>query len=422
MAGIDTLSNTGFREAPRLFGVVLQDPDRQLAMPTPWDEVSFVLENLGYGEDEVSSMTERALARFGLLEKAHEHVENLSGGEKRRLTLASAVVHGPQLLILDEPTASVDPWGVGEIKRFVREMRRAGVVVVIIEHKIRYFLDEADRLLVLSEGEVYKSLRLEDPLDRETTEDLVRLGVDARLSVSVSERDERPRGDVVLEVDSLDIGYEKERPLIKDVSFDVREGEVVALVGPNGSGKTTLLKTIAGLLRPLGGSIKVRGRDVGSMKRGEIHRHIFYVPQEPDYLFVETTLSRELSVAARMTGRRPEDLAGLVPWYHRLSSESPYRLSLGQRRWVSVVIGWSYSPGLLLLDEPTSGLDYRLYRELSVLVERLRSRRTSFIIATHDPRVVGELADRVLLVSSGRLRETTRGEALSILENTSAGA
>jgi len=114
LCGTNPLTPEGFEEVPGLIGAVLQDPDKQLVMPTPYDEVAFTLENLGYDEETIRRKTLETLKRFGLEEKMYSHVEDLSGGQKRRLTFASAVVHEPKLLILDEPSANVDPWGIRE--------------------------------------------------------------------------------------------------------------------------------------------------------------------------------------------------------------------------------------------------------------------------------------------------------------------
>ncbi|RLG84294.1 MAG: ABC transporter [Thermoprotei archaeon] len=416
IAGINPLNFAEFTKIPKFVGTVLQDPDKQLAMPTPWDEVSFILENLGYSEDEIKERVSTALSRFGLFEKAFEHIEHLSGGEKRRLTFASAIVHQPPILILDEPTASVDPWGIREIKRFIRELKNEETTTIVIEHKIKYFLDDVDKILVMNSGKLEKVIEGEEIYSRKTADELIKIGIDARPPI-VESKERRIDSEIVLEVDSLEIGYNENKPLIRDISFDLRKGEIVALIGPNGCGKTTLLKTLIGALKPLNGTIKIQGQEINRLKRNERFRRIFYVPQQPDYLFLESTLMKELSITAKKTGKSLEELIGLVPWAKKLGNESPYRLSFGQRRWLSIIIAWSYSTSILLLDEPTSGLDYRLFTELKEIINTLRSRKgTSFLVATHDPRIVAELADRVLFVRDGRLFEIDKWNAISILE------
>ncbi|MEM2893978.1 MAG: ATP-binding cassette domain-containing protein [Candidatus Bathyarchaeia archaeon] len=414
--GVNPLTPTGFRGVPRMVGAVLQDPERQLAMPTPWDEASFLLENLGYGDEEIGRTVEGALRRFGLLDKAHLHVEDLSSGEKRRLTFASAIVHGPKLLILDEPTASLDPWGIREVKRLVDEVRGKGSSVMVVEHKARHFIGEADRLLVIDKGTVRGEHGPGMALQEGELERLASLGIDARRP-EVREPQRRPNGGVVLEVDSLDVGLIEDRPLIKEASFEVNRGEVISLVGPNGSGKTTLLKTLIGAVKPLSGSIRVKGSDISRMKRRKLLRSIFYIPQQPDHLFVASTLEGEIKEASRRGGLGSEEAEGMIPWYQELRGQSPYRLSFGQRMWLSIAIGGCYRPDIMLLDEPTAGLDYRLFCTLKGFVERLREKGLSLLIATHDARVVGELSDRALMIEDGGMRWEDRGRIVETLEH-----
>lgn len=414
--GVNPLSPMGFKGVPRLVGAVLQDPERQLAMPTPWDEASFVLENLGYGDDEIGRAVAGALKRFGLLDKAQVHVEDLSSGEKRRLTFASAVVHEPKLLILDEPTASLDPWGIREVKRLVDEARGKGSSVIVVEHKARHFIGEADRLMVIDGGKVKGEYGPGVALGEGELKRLASMGIDARRP-KVREAKGRPEGEVVLEVDSLDVGHIEERPLIMGASFEVHRGEVIALVGPNGCGKTTLLKTLIGAVKPLSGSIRVKGSDALRMERRKLLKTIFYVPQQPDHLFVASTLEGEVREASRKGGLGFEEAAGMIPWYSELRGQSPYRLSFGQRMWLSIAIGGCYRPDVMLLDEPTAGLDYRLFCTLRGFVERLREKGLSLLIATHDARVVGELSDRALLIEDGRLRWEDRGRVVETLEH-----
>lgn len=419
--GVDPLSPMGFRSMPRMVGAVLQDPERQLAMPTPWDEASFVLENLGYGDEEIGRAVEGALKRFGLLDKAQVHVEDLSSGEKRRLTFASAVVHEPRLLILDEPTASLDPWGIGEVKRLVEEARGKGSSVIVVEHKVRHFIGEADRLMVIDGGMVKGEYGPGASLREGDLERLSSMGIDARRP-EVREAERGPTGGVALEVSSLDVGLMEDRPLIRGASFEVNRGEVVALVGPNGSGKTTLLKTLIGAVKPLSGSIRVKGSDISRMGRRKVLRSVFYIPQQPDHLFLASTLEGEVREASRKGGLGFEEAAGMIPWYHELRRQSPYRLSFGQRMWLSITIGGCYRPEVMLLDEPTAGLDYNLFRTLRGLIERLRERGTSLLIATHDARVIGELSDRALLIEGGRLRWEERDRLVETLEHLAGAA
>ncbi len=409
ISGIKPLSPEGFDDIPNRIGAVLQDPDKQLAMPTPYSEVAFTLENLGYPENIVHEKTVEILERMGLRDKMYDHVEDLSGGEKRRLTFASAVVHDPPLLLLDEPSASMDPRGIREVRGFISDWRRRWKGVLVVEHKLRYFLWEDTKIHVYQAGKLIREM--EAPLSRAEIRFLEKIGVDAgppRIKRVIP-----PNGaGRVLEARGLVIGY-GENIIARDVDLSLRKGEAVAIIGRNGAGKTTLLKTLAGALDPLDGDVLLLGEKTVSKQR--IGR-VFYVPQMPDYLFIASSLEEELRETAKKTGRTVEWLARHIPWFGEARTISPYRLSHGQRRWLSIIIAYSYGAPVILLDEPSSGLDLRLFRQLAGLVEDLRKRGISFIISTHDPRVVGEMCNRAYILDHGRLGEIDRIRAVELLE------
>lgn len=392
-----------------LLGLVLQDPEKQLLMPTPLDEVLFTLENLGYEEDEAVGIARRVLKRFGLSSKELTHVENLSGGEKRRLTMASAIPHNPYLVMLDEPTASMDPWGIREVRNYVMELVKDNHTVIVVEHKIKYFTDLAEKLILIDAGRKVGELRGDELRSKDLLLRLRGAGVDAEPVHAMPKRQDvrRVLSETVLEVNSLECWYGDGSPVVKDVSFELKKGEVMALVGPNGSGKTTLLKTIAGFHKHYSGEIRVRGGG----------KRVFYVHQTPDYMFLEDTVERELRHAAVKTGLAVETLAEEVPFFHACRALSPYRLSLGQRRWLTLVIARSHGSEVILLDEPTAGLDLNLLRELFNFIKSMSERGVSFIISTHDPRVLSELADRALMIEEGRVREDDPFKVALMLES-----
>ncbi len=398
---INPLNPDDFLKVPKEIGVVLQDPDKQISMPTPLDEISFTLENLGFPEDRIERRAREVLKEFGLLKKKDLHVENLSGGEKRRLTFATAIVHDPKIVFLDEPTASVDPWGIREIKRYILDLKKRGTSGVIIEHKAKYFLDIIDKVFLMKDGKIIKEWTKD-----EITQDVLSFLQSSGVDVSVRRRGTfslaKGSGERILEVRDLSVGYNGS-PLLRRVNFEIRSGEIVALVGPNGSGKTTLLKTLVGALKPLEGEIIVKGKRWEEIKK-HIFKDIFYVPQHPDYLFVSSTVEEELMLSA--VKRSYGELEGMFPWVKDLLKQSPHKLSLGQRRWLSLVVAWGYAPSLMLLDEPSVGLDFALFQQLKTLITRLRDSGTSFLISTHDPRIVIELAHRILLIEDGTIKES----------------
>ncbi len=420
LAGIDPLTEEGFSNVPRVVGAVMQDPDKQLAMPTPYDEVSFTLENLGINDE---GKVWNVLREYGLEEHAFKPVEHLSGGQQRRLAIAAALAHDPDVVVLDEPTASLDPWGVKSLKETIMRLLRRGKTVVIVEHKVRYFLDMTSRTYVIKDGIITAEYRRDELLSSEVLRGLLMTGIDT-LPPEAHVRDARSEkrgGEVMVSLSNLTCGY-GDVVVLEDVDMELRAGEVGVLVGPNGSGKTTLLKCIAGLLEPVDGYVRVMGEDprrAGVRPRGRL---VFYVPQIPDYTFVSSSVEGELREVSKKVGVAFRDLVSIAPWVKDALQRPPYRLSHGQRRWLALSVGIAYTPKALLLDEPTTGLDLRFMSELRRLLTKAIRAGAAVLIATHDPRLVAEVADRAFIVDSGRVREVSVVDALKYLEEPLRGS
>jgi len=380
--GVNPLGE-GFREIPKVLGIVLQDPDRQIAMPIVRDEIYFALENLGQEDMEVEPL----IKGLGLDRYLDTHVEELSAGFKRRLTLVTAVLHKPGNILLDEPTASLDPWGVRDVRNFISSV--SGVKIVI-EHKARYFLDIVDRIFILRDG----SLEEVGPDD---VDDIP--GLETRLERSIPPVETKV-GELSASISSGVVGYGS--PILKDVDLAVHRGEAVALVGRNGSGKSTILKTLAGFIKPLEGYMDVVDTPL-------------YLPQEPDMFFIHPTVEREVRDALRDVDD-VENVIRRLPLQRHLLTSSPYRLSHGERRRLLLILASIYPHRLLLMDEPTTGLDPLTYRSLAEEINRLKKVGRALLIATHDPRIILDVCDRAYILRGGGVDEASVDEAIEFLE------
>ncbi len=413
--GVNPLTPEGFLEVPRLVGVVLQDPEKQLSMPTPADEVAFTLENLGLKSDEASVIN--SLKRFDLDVKAFEPTESLSGGEKKRLCIAASVVHKPKLVIFDEPTANLDPWGVSEAVKYINWLRDEGSAVIVVEHKARYFLKSSDKVMVLSGGR--EVLYLDKGEVRSNYDRIVKtldaLGVDAS-EPNPPKKAVGSEESHVLVAEDIWFRYPTSRDhVLRGVSLALGEGDVGVVVGRNGSGKTTLLKVLSGLYKPERGYVNLKS--FGGGRRGKGVRDVFYVPQEPDYMFVHGSVLKEL----RSTGKDLTTAVDEAPWIKDVLNESPYRLSHGQRRWLSYLISKLYDPKVVLFDEPTAGLDSNLLRQFVRWVEKAASEGRTVLIASHDVRLLCEVASKAYVMDGGKLTEVSVGEAVKYLERPLRG-
>lgn len=379
---LDPLTIDGFERLPEKIGFLMQDPERQLIFPTPLDEISTSLEIHGLSREEAVERARSMLGSIGLGGKEEAHVEELSSGERRRLSIMLSIMHKPSLLILDEPSANLDPEGIAMVREIVRRHRENNGSVIITEHKTHYFKDLVDEAYILREGSMEKEYYEEEPIK----------------NVECYEK-HGGSNDRLLEISSGVVGYPGSI-VLRDIDLHASRGEVVALVGPNGSGKTTLLKTIAGLIGLIDGHIKIHAR------------RVFYAPQNPDLVFTEWSVERELKGLSRRAGIPLEQLVSSYPWYDQVRRLSPLSLSHGQRRLLELLIAFSFGRELLLLDEPTTGLDPHLYFTIVRWIRRHAEKGGSAIISTHDPRLVLDTATRVYRVSSGRVKEIDKCEAV----------
>ncbi|WP_448577357.1 ATP-binding cassette domain-containing protein [Thermosphaera sp.] len=385
---LNPLESDDYLKLPSKIGFIMQDPEKQLVMPTPFDEAVFTLQMKGYDEEEAVRKARGLLELVGLSGKMNLHIENLSGGEKRRLSILLSLIHDPPVLILDEPSASLDVEGIKMVREIVKKYKeRDNTTVLIAEHKPVFYTDLIDNAFLI-EKSGSRRVGLET-LYKSSVVDIVPHHCTEQDGGDVSP------GEVLLETIGLDVGFDK--PLLRNINLEARRGEVIGVLGPNGSGKTTLLKTIAGFFKPISGEIKIGGEG-----------RVFYVPQNPDLLFLFKTVEKELKETSKKTGMPLEGLVELIPWYPAVKGFNPHWLSHGQRRWLIIIIAYAYSKGVILLDEPTTGLDYVRFNHLKRLIDELKKKGVSFLISTHDPRVVGEIVDKAYVIDNEKLVEVDK--------------
>jgi energy-coupling factor transport system ATP-binding protein len=401
------------RAARGVAGLVLQDPDSQVIMARVGDDVAFGCENLGVPRDELWIRVREALDLVGLAVPLDHPTESLSGGQKQRLALAGALAMRPGLLLLDEPTANLDPDGVREVRDAVTTVLGAtGSTAVIVEHRVEAWLDLVDRIIVLgADGAI--------AADGETRAVLAAQGAAlAAAGVWVPGREPRisrlpgPRDrPVMLTTDSLTVARVPREPIAATAAhpleLTVMAGEALALTGPNGSGKTTLALTLGGLLAPFAGEVRASTElAAGASDRPirwrsrELLTRIGSVFQSPEHQFLTSTVRAELELGPRAlklsdaeVADRTDDLLARLR-LDDLAAANPFTLSGGQKRRLSVGAVLATRPRVLVLDEPTFGQDALTWAALVELLERLRSEGTAIVAATHDPRFVEAMRAR----------------------------
>lgn len=394
-------------------GLVLQDPEAGIVLSRVGDDVAFGCENLGVPADEIEGRAAEALAAVGLDVSRDRPTKALSGGQKQRLALAGVLAMRPGALLLDEPTANLDPVGVREVRASVeRAVETTGSTLVVIEHRTDVWVDLMTRVIVLGESGGVIADGAPARVFAEHGAALAAAGVwvpgmpvDASVVRSVAVRD-AAASPAALGAERLAIARVRGSVVAHDIDVRIPSGAATVITGANGVGKSTLALTLAGLLPEHAGQVvaaedlAARGiRRPSRWRSTELLTRIGTVFQEPEHQFLSATLRDELAVGPRALRMGAGQVAEIVDELlvrlrlDHLALANPFTLSGGQKRRLSVATMLAASPAVLVLDEPTFGQDRRGWTELVSLLRREVDRGRSVVAVTHDPDVVEHLGD-----------------------------
>ena len=446
VSGLDT-HNHSTKELAGKVGFVFQDPENQLVSLDVEREIAFGLENLAFPRDLIAKRVEESLDALGIASLRCRQLSELSGGEKQKVGIASVLALHPSILILDEPTSELDPKGAEEVLSVITRLNdELGLTVILIEHRLDRVLQYADRLIVLNEGMVAIDGGVRDVMTKRYPE-LSRIGIGVppviRLIQELRGRgvgiDEVPltvkegrtiirrvlesappvrdtdggNGQVVtrplVSVERLGYTYPGGLSALKNISLKIGGSEFITIMGRNASGKTTLAKHFNRLLIPTKGRIMVGGLDTREATIAEMARQVGFVFQNPnDHLFADTVYE-EVSFTLKNLGSSREEIelrtAEVLERFElsEYRSQYPRSLSGGEKQRVALASVLVTNPKLLILDEPTRGMDYRLKSQLMRFLNEYRAEGNTVILITHDVEIVAEYADRIILLSEGRV-------------------
>ncbi|MCG7261910.1 ABC transporter ATP-binding protein [Corynebacterium hesseae] len=390
-------------------GLVLQDPDSQVIAARVGDDVAFGCENLAFPRAEIWRRVSAALSMVGPSVDLSFPTEQLSGGQKQRLALAGVIAMGAGMVLLDEPTANLDPEGAREVIEAVSTMvERTGATLIVVEHQHAAWKGVLDRAIELKDGRIVADGPVETVVASRSISGLPRArGIDGPASGSVGVVPEAA-GPESAALWSTDLVTRFGPPR----SYALPRGKSTVITGPNGAGKTTWLMTVAGLLPAKSGEIGVaeyvrRGLKGSPLtwKSRELADRIGFVFQNPEHQFVARTVAEELRVAPRVMRRevpekRIDQLVESLRLGHVLNA-NPFTLSGGEKRRLSVATALVTAPEVLLLDEPTFGQDPHTFTELVWLLRRMADEGTTIASVTHDPLFISALGDHRVEVSRG---------------------
>jgi energy-coupling factor transporter ATP-binding protein EcfA2 len=453
--GLNTVEHEVYETALKV-GKVFQDPEVMFSMLEVEDEIAFGPENLSMPAKEIAEIVERVLGYVQLTKVRHNLVWELSGGQIQRLGLGCILAMQTPIIVLDEPTANLDPVATRNVHALALKLKEEGATVILVTKESDEFLAQADWIFVLNKGRLEFSGRPQEIIDHHgnylaqelgiwlpeicelgiglrnrrclpvahiplTVEDALSTFKNAKLEFSTpfdgpnandrtdcgGHSAERP---VLIAARDLTFSYSGDRPALKGVSFEVRRGDLLAIVGRNGAGKSTLSKLLVGLLRPQGGTLELFGQDATKWQIPELARKIALVFQNPEHQFLTDTVFDEIaySYLSQSAGDiEPDELKRSVN--HMLAMlgledvahDHPFALSAGNKRRLGVAAMLVGSPEVLVVDEPTYGQDKAMTRSLMDLVLGLRSKGIAIIMITHNMRLVEEYADQVIVMNEG---------------------
>lgn len=408
-------------------GFVFQEPEAQFIYDIVEDEIAFSLEHAGLSRDKISSRLDSVCTYLNLEAIRKKPIHQISGGEKQRVAVASALVNRPQVLILDEPTSQLDPSSADELLRYVVSLKQdLGLTVLIAEHRLERLLPYTDWMIHLDiEGncafgkpeDILKEMDQVPPIisiARKLNISPLPLSIEYFPKTKVPQST-HPSSELEiqpsqihrhgLEVQDLSVDLEG-KCVVDGISFSIHAGEILTLLGPNGAGKTTILRSIMGLI-PYQGNIFLKSKPIEKDSLLEIIQHVGYLPQNPnDLLFAETVLD-ELIITLKNHGQdwKRDELILFLSNFSLSDHQNDYPrdLSVGERQRTALAAITVHNPDLVLLDEPTRGLDYTNKSKLAHLFRKWRSNGKGILVVTHDIEFAARLADRVILMESGKL-------------------
>ena len=456
--GADTL-DLEIGDLARKVGYVYQDFENQIVRPTVLDDASYACMN--YAMKDYLERGRKALAQCGLEGREKDYIWQLSGGQTHLLALAGAVSLQPEVLILDEPIAQLDPQHADRIYEVLKELNRTyGKTIIVIEHHTEYIADYCKHVLLLKDGRAEWKLPAKEALGRveelrncnifppQVTTAAYELEKDGVLAeqiklpstieegktvfkelvyrengkAAVAEEElspKRKQGEIAVSCQDVSVSYRsvkgESRKVFQSLDLELHKGEKIALIGSNGAGKSTLMKMLTGLLKPNSGQIRIGDMDIRDKKPEQLSRYVSLVYQNPEDMFIKDSIQADISFAMQVRGEecwkeRTEELLEKFRLLD-LKEQDGRLLSGGQMRRASLAIGVALKPQILLLDEPTANLDIATRKEIMRTLKEMEDITETVMIATHDMQLVCEWAQRIIVLCGGKvIADGTRDE------------
>ncbi len=439
-------NNTSVKEIKKAvsaseIGFVGQNPDEQLVTDKVWHELAFGLENLGADKSFIRRRVAETASYFGISHWYHKNTDELSGGQKQLLNLASVMVMQPKVLLLDEPTSQLDPIAAADFIATVQKLNRElGLTVILVEHRLEEIYPVCDLAVAMENGEIIScgeprlvcaKLR-RHPLSLampSATRIWNELNIDCECPLTVGEGraflekyysnspqkslmiSDRVSRKPAIEAKNLWFRYEKNLPdVLKGLNLEIEEGEIFTVLGGNGTGKTTLLNVLSALNRAYRGSVKIFGKKLSLYKNSSLYRHtLAYLPQNPKDVFLKNTVKEDFSELLKAMDIPKADYEPKIKEISNkfgvlhLLDRHPYDLSGGEQQKCALIKLLLTEPKILLLDEPTKGMDAYSKGKFAKLLKTLQSEGKTFLLVSHDIEFAAKVSDRCGLFFDGEI-------------------
>ncbi|MGL4624220.1 MAG: ABC transporter ATP-binding protein [Culicoidibacterales bacterium] len=431
-------------EIANCIGYVYQDFENQIVCPTVSEDAAFSC--LNYGHEDYVKKGLDALVLCDLLDKKDDYIWQLSGGQLHLLALAGALALAPDVLILDEPIAQLDPAHATQMYETLKELNEVhGKTIIVIEHHSEYIAEYCHNAILLHEGRVLwkkdarSALReCQQLIDCHIFPPQITVAAqqiqqksgwkqDQLLPTTIAEgkkffekmgilpdfkvRQEVMNSQLAIQLSNVDVQYRsvkgESKSLFTNFNLKIFAGDKIALIGSNGAGKTTLMKLLVGLLKPKSGTIMLNGTDVTALRAEQIAAHISLVYQNPEQMLIKESVRADIEFAMKerdIANYKQQAQALITLFQLDAIAESDGRLlSGGQMRRASLAIGIALEPPILLLDEPTANLDIATRQEIIRTLDLLKDTIETVVIATHDMQLVCEFANRIIVLADGEV-------------------
>lgn len=422
----------------QLVSTVLQDPDGQFIGLTVAEDLAFALENDCAKQSEMKDKVALWAERLDLTSLLNHRPQDLSGGQKQRVSLAGVLIDESPILLFDEPLANLDPKSGQETIDLIDKIHKeVGATTIIIEHRLEDVLYRpVDRILLVNDGTLLfngspdellsTTLLLENGIREPLYVTVLRqLGFDTRDAQNLSQLDALDLSDLVLpdrvlkdkrdsssdsilKVEGLSVSYGDNPAIIEDMSFSLKKGERLAIVGKNGAGKSTLAKALCGFV-PSQGKLTYKGQDISQDSIAERSERIGFVLQNPNQMISQTMIFDEVALGLRLRGIEETEVEARVHEVLKTCGLYSFRkwpisaLSFGQKKRVTIASILVLKPEIIILDEPTAGQDYKTYTDIMNFLDSLQKQGHTIVMITHDMQLMLEYSDRCLVVVEGKI-------------------